>query len=281
MKVLVKRIYAPAAKSDGFRVLVDRLWPRGIAKSDAKLDLWLPNIGPSTALRQWFKHDPAKWEVFQFRYHAELKGKTTLFASIEEQAKTRTVTLLYSAKDEQHNQAVALQSFLLIRPAAGRHGTRGKSHAVVVADGNTPMAGRGMKPVVQMEQTGCGIAAVAAIVGVSYQHAKRTANHLGVFASDRRLWSETGHVRRLLQNYRLRPASTEQPFRSWRSLPDLALLAIKWHREQDQPCWHWVAFVRDSEGERVLDSKRSLKSHARRDFGRMKPKWYLAVATKR
>jgi uncharacterized protein YeaO (DUF488 family) len=117
MKVLVKRIYAPAAKSDGFRVLVDRLWPRGIAKSDAKLDLWMPDIGPSTALRKWFEHDPAKWGEFQRRYIAELKGKTTLFASIEEQAKICTVTLLYSAKDEQHNQAVALQSFLLNKSA--------------------------------------------------------------------------------------------------------------------------------------------------------------------
>lgn len=115
MKVMVKRIYAVAAKPDGFRVLVDRLWPRGISKSDAKLDLWLPDLGPSTALRQWFKHDPAKWEEFQRRYHAELKQKTALLASITEQAKTRTMTLLYSAKDEQHNQAVVLRSFLTTR----------------------------------------------------------------------------------------------------------------------------------------------------------------------
>jgi uncharacterized protein YeaO (DUF488 family) len=281
MKILVKRIYEPAAKSDGFRVLVDRLWPRGISKSDAKLDLWLPDIGPSTALRQWFNHDPARWEKFQRRYHAELKQKTALLTAITEQATTRPVTLLYSAKDEQHNQAVTLRSFLLMRPAAGRHGTRGKKHAVVVAGGNTPTAGSGMKPVVQMEQTGCGIAAVAAIAGVSYRRAQRTANRLGIFATDRRLWSETAQVRRLLQNYRLRPASTEQPFHSWSSLPDLALLAIKWHREQGKACWHWVVFVRDSDGERVLDSKRSLKCHERRDFGRMKPKWYLAVAMKR
>lgn len=280
MKLMVKRIYEPAAKSDGFRVLVDRLWPRGISKEAVKLDLWLPDLGPSTALRQWFKHDPAKWEEFQRRYHAELKQKAALLASIKEQTQTRPVTLLYSAKDEQHNQAVALKSFLIIRPAAGRHGTRGKKHAVVVGV-NTPTAGINMKPVVQLEQTGCGIAAVATIVGVSYRQVHRTANRLGIFASDRCLWSETGHVRRLLQNYRLLPASTEQPFRSWSSLPNLALLAIKWHREQAQPCWHWVVFVRDGEGERVLDSKRSLKSHMRRDFGRMKPKWYLAVAKKR
>ncbi|MBH0188951.1 MAG: DUF488 family protein, partial [Nitrospira sp.] len=78
MKVMVKRIYASAAKSDGVRVLVDRLWPRGISKEAAKLDLWLPDLGPSTALRQWFKHDPTKWEEFCRRYHSELKDKKEL-----------------------------------------------------------------------------------------------------------------------------------------------------------------------------------------------------------
>jgi len=115
MKILVKRIYEPAAKSDGFRVLVDRLWPRGISKSDAKLDLWLPDLGPSTALRQWFNHDPAKWEEFQRRYHAELKEKKELVAELRGQANKGTVTLLYSAKDETRNQAVALRSFLTKR----------------------------------------------------------------------------------------------------------------------------------------------------------------------
>jgi len=138
-----------------------------------------------------------------------------------------------------------------------------------------------MKPVVQLERTGCGIAAVAAIAGVSYRQAQRTAHQLGIYATDRRLWSETTYVRRLLRKYCLRTAPTEQPFHSWSSLPNLALLAIKWHREQGRPCWHWVVFVRDSEGERVLDSNKSLKSHMRRGFGRMKPKWYLAVAKKR
>ena len=134
-----------------------------------------------------------------------------------------------------------------------------------------------IKPVVQLERTGCGIAAVAAVAGVSYRRAQRTANGLGIFAGDRRLWSETGHVRRLLREYGLRAASIERPFRSWNSLPDLALLAIKWHREQGRPCWHWVVFVRDCAGERVLDSKRSLKRHVRTDFGRMKPRWYMPV----
>lgn len=119
-KILVKRVYEPAAKSDGFRVLVDRLWPRGLSKTDAKLDLWLPDLGPSTALRKWFNHDPARWVEFQRRYHAELKKKTVLLATIKEQAKTHPVTLLYSTKDEQHNQAVVLRSFLSKRPAAHR-----------------------------------------------------------------------------------------------------------------------------------------------------------------
>ena len=113
MKVLVKRIYEPAGKSDGFRVLVDRLWPRGMSKENAKLDLWLPDLGPTTALRQWFNHDPERWDEFQRRYHAELKDKKELVAELKGQAKKGTVTLLYSAKDEAHNQAVALRSYLL------------------------------------------------------------------------------------------------------------------------------------------------------------------------
>ena len=113
MKIQVKRVYEPVAKSDGIRVLVDRLWPRGLSKSDVKLDLWLPDLGPSTALRQWFNHDPERWAEFQRRYQAELKQKTALLATIQEQATTGPVTLLYSSKDGRHNQAVALRSFLL------------------------------------------------------------------------------------------------------------------------------------------------------------------------
>ena len=89
-----------------------------------------------------------------------------------------------------------------------------------------------MKPVVQLERTGCGIASVAALAGVSYRQAQCVANRLGIFADDPRLWSETGHVRRLLKEYGIRSASTEVPFTSWEALPDLALLAIKWHKER-------------------------------------------------
>lgn len=123
MRIQVKRVYEPTATSDGFRVLVDRLWPRGISKEAAKLDLWLPDLGPSTSLRKWFNHDPARWSEFQRRYHAELKKKKALLATITEQAKTRPVTLLYSAKDEQHNQAITLRSFLK-RPSSQNPITR-------------------------------------------------------------------------------------------------------------------------------------------------------------
>lgn len=135
-----------------------------------------------------------------------------------------------------------------------------------------------MKPVIQLEPTGCGIAAVAAIAGVSYQRAKSIANALGIFAEDSRLWSETAYVRRLLKHMGYSTAPSERAFRSWRSLPDVALLAIKWHRERGRPFWHWVVFVRANGGACVLDSKKSLHNHVRTDFGRMKPKWLIPVA---
>lgn len=105
-----------------------------------------------------------------------------------------------------------------------------------------------MKPVVQLERTGCGIAAVAVIAGVSYRQAQRTARRLGIVAADRRLWSGTAYVRRLLREYRVRAGSEARAFRSWKGLPDLALLAIKWHRREGRSSWHWVVFVRDHEG---------------------------------
>ncbi|HSL02174.1 MAG TPA: hypothetical protein VK901_01370 [Nitrospiraceae bacterium] len=134
-----------------------------------------------------------------------------------------------------------------------------------------------MKPVVQLEQTGCGIASVAALAGVSYQSAQCKASRLGIVADDPRLWSETGYVRRLLKEFGIRPASAEKPFTSWEDLPDLALLAIKWHRERGRSFWHWVVFRRGPCGPVVLDSKRALRRHVRTDFGRMKPKWFIPV----
>lgn len=134
-----------------------------------------------------------------------------------------------------------------------------------------------MKPVVQRESTGCGIASVAAIAGLSYARAKMIAGSLGISAQDQRLWSQTSPVRKLLSCLGVKTGRSERPFRSWESLPDLALLAIKWHLEQGRPFWHWVVFVRDEAGARVLDSKIRLKRHVRTDFGRIKPKWYIPI----
>ena len=132
-KIFVKRVYEPAAESDGFRVLVDRLWPRGLSKDSAHIDLWLRDIGPSTELRRWFNHDPGRWVEFQRRYDAELKEKGTLLATIKKHAKTTSVTLLYSAKDERHNQAVALRSFLLKRPPTRKLVTRSTQSSSIAA----------------------------------------------------------------------------------------------------------------------------------------------------
>ena len=123
MNLAIKRIYEPATKTDGFRVLVDRLWPRGISKANAHIDLWLREIGPSTALRQWFNHDPARWKAFCSRYHAELAKKPDLVLTLKQQAERGLVTLLYSARDERFNQAEALQGFLkksVKRQSSGR-----------------------------------------------------------------------------------------------------------------------------------------------------------------
>jgi uncharacterized protein YeaO (DUF488 family) len=94
------------------RVLVDRLWPRGLSKQRAYVDLWLKDIAPSTKLRKWSSHDPNKWAEFQTRYHEELQSKVALLADLREKAAKVPVTLLYGAKDEAHNEAVVLQSLL-------------------------------------------------------------------------------------------------------------------------------------------------------------------------
>jgi hypothetical protein len=134
-----------------------------------------------------------------------------------------------------------------------------------------------IKPVVQLEPTGCGIASVAALAGVSYTATKRVANRMGISAADSRLWSETTYVRRLLRHYRLRSSIRTMPFVSWEGLPNRALLAIKWHRMKGRAFWHWVVFVRDSSGPYVLDSKKTLKHHVRKDFWCMKPRWFIEV----
>ena len=127
-----------------------------------------------------------------------------------------------------------------------------------------------IRPVVQEERTGCGIAAAAALAGVSYARAKAVAASLGISAQDPKLWSETASVRRLLTQFGLRPSRATKSFRSWTGLPDCALLAIKWHLEQGE-----------NDRSYVVDSNPTLKDSLRTDFGRMRPVWFLTVTMKR
>lgn len=111
MQVALKRAYDSAAKSDGKRILVDRLWPRGVKKEDAKIDLWLKEVAPSTELRKWFNHQDERWPEFKQRYVAELKDNPA-FAELEEIASNERVTLIFSTKDEKKNSAAVLQQLL-------------------------------------------------------------------------------------------------------------------------------------------------------------------------
>lgn len=113
--VQLKRAYDPPSPQDGKRILVDRLWPRGVSKVDAKLDLWLKDIAPSAALRTWFNHDPDRWAEFRRRYRTELKQHSTLLRELRKQARSRPITLVYAAKDEAHNDAVVLRTVILGR----------------------------------------------------------------------------------------------------------------------------------------------------------------------
>jgi uncharacterized protein YeaO (DUF488 family) len=108
----LKRAYEKPAREDGFRVLVERLWPRGLKKGEVALDLWLKEISPSPELRRWFSHDPQKWDEFCRRYEAELKGKDEEVRLLKEKGRGGTVTLVYGSRDEEHNAAVALKIFL-------------------------------------------------------------------------------------------------------------------------------------------------------------------------
>jgi len=112
MKVKIKRVYAQPQKSDGTRILVDRLWPRGLTKEKAQVDLWLKEVAPSTELRKWFSHDPEKWTEFQTRYKAELKNHHQQLEFLKKESAKGIVTLLYGTKDEQHNEAIVLQQLL-------------------------------------------------------------------------------------------------------------------------------------------------------------------------
>lgn len=112
MSLAIKRVYEPVAPKDGYRILVDRLWPRGLSKERAEVDLWLKEIAPSTELRQWFGHDPGKWNEFRRKYFAELATHTDELGQIRALAKRRRVTLVYGARDTEHNDAVVLLDYL-------------------------------------------------------------------------------------------------------------------------------------------------------------------------
>jgi len=122
--IRVKRVYDPPSGDDGFRLLVDRLWPRGLSKEDAKVDLWLRDISPSSDLRKWYSHDPAKWHAFQKRYVRELSSKEELLDQVRRiEHEKGTVTLLFSSKERMCNNAVALQGVVRNR----KWGTRASS----------------------------------------------------------------------------------------------------------------------------------------------------------
>src|ERR1044071_5970501 len=110
--IKLKRAYEKPARDDGERILVERLWPRGLTKLQAKIDLWLKEVAPSTELRQWFGHDPEKWDEFGRRYQKELKQKDDLIKLLKRKAKAGTITLIYAARDEEHNGALVLKRFL-------------------------------------------------------------------------------------------------------------------------------------------------------------------------
>jgi uncharacterized protein YeaO (DUF488 family) len=110
--IKLKRAYEKPAKDDGERILVERLWPRGVTKAKAKLDLWLKDVAPSTELRKWFGHDPDRWVEFRQRYLKELRQKADLVKLLKRKAKEGTITLIYAARDEAHNGALVLKQFL-------------------------------------------------------------------------------------------------------------------------------------------------------------------------
>jgi uncharacterized protein YeaO (DUF488 family) len=112
ISIELKRAYDQAAETDGYRVLVDRLWPRGIAKDDLRIDAWLKDLAPSAGLRKWFRHDPAKWDEFKARYARELEQRSNALERLVARARASRVTLVFGARDTEHNNAVALREHL-------------------------------------------------------------------------------------------------------------------------------------------------------------------------
>ncbi len=137
-----------------------------------------------------------------------------------------------------------------------------------------------MQPVIQQEKTGCGIASAAVIADLSYQQAKKVANDLGIYAEDTSLWSSTNYLRRLLDELGYEASQGETDFVDWQSLPKCALLATKWHIEDNKPFWHWVVYSKDEQGGVVFDSNASLPSPIRKDLEHIQPKWFIEVVKK-
>lgn len=117
-KIQIKRIYEPPAASDGTRILVDRLWPRGVAREEARIDAWIKDVAPSDALRRWYSHDPEKWPEFRARYIAELKHNPAVVELQDMDTKSKTLTLLFAAKDNLRSNATVLREFLSLDAAA-------------------------------------------------------------------------------------------------------------------------------------------------------------------
>jgi len=120
LDIRTKRVYEPPSPEDGFRVLVDRVWPRGMSKAQVKAALWLKEVAPSTTLRKWFAHDPSKWDEFKKRYFLELDAKPEAVTQLLKKAEKGRLTLLFSARDIEHNQAVALKEYLTSQSRKGR-----------------------------------------------------------------------------------------------------------------------------------------------------------------
>ena len=107
--IKIKRVYEKPTEDDGYRILVDRLWPRGVAKNKAKIDLWLKQVSPSNELRKWFSHDAEKWDEFKKKYHSELKSEKISLQKIKQiEKENKIITLVYAAKDDRHNNAIVL-----------------------------------------------------------------------------------------------------------------------------------------------------------------------------
>ena len=134
-----------------------------------------------------------------------------------------------------------------------------------------------MKVVIQEELTGCAIASTALLAGISYKEAQKVANTMGIYADDKALWSETLYIQKLLSSFKIKTDKNETSFTTWDKLPDLALLAINWHLEENKPFWHWVVFVREGNEQYIIDSSPRLQNNVRKDFKHIEPKWYIEV----